>query len=107
MVQILEPASGPAGLTSRRMSAHQDETDVRRVLAGDLSAFECIVQRWQSPLVNLAYRFCRDRARAQELAQGAFLRAYRGLAGWRQDSAFSTWLIALATNHYRSAFRSS
>lgn len=88
------------------MSAHVDETDVKRVLSGDLSAFEGIVQRWQSPLVNLAYRFCRDRARAEELAQEAFLRAYRGLAGWRQESSFSTWLIALATNHYRSAFRS-
>ena len=89
------------------MSAHQDEADVKRVLSGDLSAFEGIVQRWQSPLVNLAYRFCRDRARAEELAQEAFLRAYRGLAGWRRESSFSTWLIALATNHYRSAFRSS
>jgi RNA polymerase sigma-70 factor (ECF subfamily) len=75
------------------------------VLAGDLSAFEGIVRRWQLPLVNLAYRFCRDRARAEEMAQEAFLRAYRGLAQWRGDAAFSTWLIALAANQYRSAIQ--
>ena len=84
------------------MSASDDRDDVERVLAGEITAFEQIVRRWQSPLVNLAYRFCRDRARAEELAQEAFLRAYRGLGQWRQDAAFSTWLFALATNLYRS-----
>jgi len=55
--------------------------------------------------VNLAYRFCRDRARAEEMAQEAFLRAYRGLSSWRQDSAFSTWLFALAMNLYRTELK--
>ena len=84
------------------MSASEDQADVERVLAGDVSAFEGIVRRWQSPLINLAFRFFRDRGRAEEMAQEAFLRAYRALAGWRQDAAFSTWLFALATNLYRS-----
>ena len=87
------------------MNATADESDVTRVLAGDVSAFEGIVQRWQSPLVNLAYRFCGDRGRAEEMAQEAFLRAYRGLSGWRRDAAFSTWLFALAANLYRSELR--
>ena len=87
------------------MSASDDQTDVERVLAGDISAFEGIVRRWQGPLINLAYRFCRDRGRAEELAQEAFLRAYRGLAQWRKDAIFSTWLFALATNLYRSELR--
>ena len=87
------------------MSAIDDQTDVERVLAGDISAFEGIVRRWQGPLINLAYRFCRDRGRAEELAQEAFLRAYRGLAQWRKDAIFSTWLFALATNLYRSELR--
>ncbi len=60
------------------------------------------MQRWQGPLVNLAYRFCRDRGRAEEMAQEAFIRVFRGLAKWRRDAAFSTWLFALATNLYRS-----
>ena len=87
------------------MSAEEDAADVARVLAGDVSAFEPIVRRWQRPLVNLAYRFCRDRGRAEDLAQEAFLRAYRSLASWRGDAVFSTWLFALATNLYRSEIR--
>ena len=87
------------------MSVSDDQAAVERVLAGDISAFEEIVRRWQSPLINLAYRFCRDRGRAEEMAQEAFLRAYRGLQQWRREAAFSTWLFALATNFYRSELR--
>ena len=87
------------------LSATEDQSDVERVLAGDIPAFEGIVRRWQGPLVNLAYRFCHDRSRAEEMAQEAFLRAYRALAQWRKDAVFSTWLFALATNLYRSELR--
>lgn len=87
------------------MSAQEDLADVERVLAGDVSAFEGIVRRWQAPLVNLAWRFCGDRGRSEEMAQEAFLRAWRGLADWRRDAAFSTWLFALATNLYRTELR--
>lgn len=87
------------------MSALDDQAAVERVLAGDISAFEQLVHRWQSPLINLAYRFCHDRGRAEEMAQEAFLRAYRALAQWRKEAAFSTWLFALATNFYRSELR--
>jgi RNA polymerase sigma-70 factor (ECF subfamily) len=86
-------------------SAADDQADVERVLAGNISAFEGIVQRWQTPLVNLAYRFCHDRGRSEDMAQEAFLRAYRGLSQWRKDAVFSTWLFALATNLYRSELR--
>jgi len=82
-----------------------DRAAVGQVLAGDVSAFEAIVRRWQGPLVNLAYRFCRDRARAEEMAQEVFLRAYRALGQWRRDAAFSTWLFALAANLYRTELR--
>src|SRR5580700_1088068 len=86
-------------------SANHDQSDVERVLAGDISAFEGIVRRWQGPLINLAYRFCHDRGRSEEMAQEAFLRAYRALGQWRRDAVFSTWLFALATNLYRSELR--
>jgi RNA polymerase sigma-70 factor (ECF subfamily) len=86
-------------------SASDDQADVERVLAGDISAFDGIVRRWQGPLINLAYRFCHDRGRAEEMAQEAFLRAYRGLGQWRKDAVFSTWLFAQATNLYRSELR--
>ena len=87
------------------MAADDDLADVARVLAGEIAAFENIVRRWQGPLVNLAYRFCRDRGRAEDMAQEAFLRSFRALATWRKDGAFSTWLFALATNLYRTELR--
>ncbi len=87
------------------MRRNEDQVDVEKVLAGDVSAFEEIVRRWQGPLVNLAFRFCRHRGRAEEMAQEAFLRAYRALGKWRKDSAFSTWLFTLAVNLYRSELR--
>ena len=79
-----------------------DAADVAGVLSGEVRAFEGIVRRWQGPLINMAWRYCRDRSRAEELAQEAFLRAWRNLASWRRESSFSTWLFALAANVYRS-----
>ena len=63
------------------------------------------MRRWQGPLVNMAWRYCRDRGRAEEMAQEAFVRAWRGLAQWRRESSFSTWLFALAANVFRSELK--
>lgn len=78
---------------------------VDRVLAGDAQAFSAIVRRWQGPLIHMAWRYCRDRARAEEMAQEAFLRAWRGLAQWRRESSFSTWLFSVAANVYRNELK--
>jgi RNA polymerase sigma-70 factor (ECF subfamily) len=85
--------------------ADPDAADVQRVLAGDVQAFTGIVRRWQGPLVNMAWRYCRDRSRAEEMAQEAFLRAWCGLSQWRQEASFSTWLFALAANVFRSELK--
>ena len=82
-----------------------DLVDVRRVLAGDSGGFEGIVRRWQGPLINLAYRFARDRGRAEDMAQEAFLKVFQQLARFRGDSAFSTWMFSVALNVYRSSLR--
>src|SRR5208337_492321 len=85
--EIMQPpviVSCPTIEAESGVSASDDQSDVERVLAGDISAFEGIVRRWQGPLVNLAYR---------------------ALAQWRKDAVFSTWLFALATNLYRSELR--
>ena len=109
----MHPRARPLCLTPRRTSdltatpssATEDLADVTRVLAGDVQAFEGIVRRWQGPLVNMAWRYCRDRGRAEEMAQEAFVRAWRGLAQWRRESSFSTWLFALAANVFRSELK--
>lgn len=87
------------------MSSSDDLAAVEAVLNGDVDAFEAIVERWKRPLVNLAYRYCLDRGRAEDLAQEAFLRAFRNLRSWRRDAAFSTWLFTLAANLYRTELK--
>jgi len=64
--------------TASQRTAGEDLADVERVLRGETAAFEGIVRRWQGPLINMAWRYCRDRGRAEELAQEAFVRAWRG-----------------------------
>lgn len=97
--------STPALISNGGQSLDPDLTDVELVLTGDAGAFEGIVRRWQGPLVNMAWRYCRDRERAEELAQEAFVRAWRGLAQWRREGSFSTWLFALAANVFRSELK--
>jgi RNA polymerase sigma-70 factor (ECF subfamily) len=74
-------------------------------VAGAASAFAAIVRRWQGRLVSLAWRFCRARARAEDLAQEAFVKAFRSLPTFRGESAFGTWLTAIALNTCRSRLR--
>jgi RNA polymerase sigma-70 factor (ECF subfamily) len=83
----------------------EDAADAARVLAGDTAAFAGIVKRWQSRLINLAWRFCHDRTQAEDMAQDAFVKAFRALETFRGESAFSTWLTAIAINTYRTALR--
>lgn len=87
------------------MSRDDDLADVDAVLGGDLDRFEGIVARWERPLVNLAWRYTRDHAIAEEMAQEAFIQCFRKLSQWRRDADFSTWLFALAINVYRSILR--
>lgn len=95
--------SGTSGPTPE--GYEDDGAIVRRVLAGDTDAFEGIVLRWQGPLVNLAYRYCRDRGMAEEMTQEAFLKVYRNLGKWRGEARFSTWMFSVALNHYRTVMR--
>jgi RNA polymerase sigma-70 factor (ECF subfamily) len=87
------------------LSREADRADVRRVLAGEANAFEGIVRRWRRPLLALAYRYSRDRARAEDLVQEAFLRAFRKLMLYDGSAAFSSWLFKLATRVYVSELR--
>src|SRR5215471_18039505 len=97
-------AASSAGWTCA-MTVDDGVAAVDRVLRGDVAAFAEIVERWQDPLVALAYRFCHDRSRAEDMAQEAFVRAFKALHQWRREAAFSTWLFALATNVYRAELR--
>lgn len=83
-----------------------DDTDhelVRRVQAGDQRAFNLLVLKYQHRVLKLVGRFVNDAAEAEDVAQEAFLKAYRALASFRGDSAFYTWLYRIAINTAKNA----
>jgi len=78
-----------------------DPTDlalVAQVQQGDKRAFDILVARYQHRIIKLVSRFVRDRDEAMDVAQDAFIKAYRALPGFRGDSAFYTWLYRIAIN---------
>jgi len=84
----------------------QDENDqqlVQRVQAGDQSAFNLLVLKYQHRVLKLVGRFVSDQTEAQDVAQEAFLKAYRALGSFRGESAFYTWLYRIAINTAKNA----
>jgi RNA polymerase sigma-70 factor (ECF subfamily) len=64
----------------------------------DREAFGELVRRYADKIYNLAYRMTGDRTEAEDLAQEAFVRAYRGLPGFKQEYPFGAWLYRIAVN---------
>lgn len=82
---------------------------IRRVQQGDRSAFDLLVIKYQHKIIKLIMRYVRDPSEALDVAQEAFLKAYRAAPSFRGDSAFYTWLyritINTAKNHLVAAGR--
>jgi RNA polymerase sigma-70 factor (ECF subfamily) len=76
----------------------QDLELVRRVQAGDRSAFDLLVRKHQHRVAAVIHRLVPDHAQCQDLAQDTFIRAYRALAGFRGEAQFQTWLHRIAVN---------
>ncbi|MCC7080176.1 MAG: RNA polymerase sigma factor RpoE [Burkholderiales bacterium] len=75
-----------------------DQQLVERAQHGDKSAFELLVVKYQRKLVRLLSRFIRDPTEVEDVAQEAFIKAYRALPSFRGDSAFYTWLYRIGIN---------
>jgi RNA polymerase sigma-70 factor, ECF subfamily len=76
---------------------------VRRVQRGEKGAFDLLVLKYQHKVVKLVMRYMRDPADAEDVAQEAFIKAYRALPQFRGDSAFYTWLYRIAINTAKNA----
>lgn len=74
-------------------------------LAGSQQAFEQIVRRYQRPVLGLLVRLTGDRALAEELAQDAFVKAFRSLAAFDTTRRLSSWLFRIAHNTGLDALR--
>ena len=75
---------------------------VARVQAGDKQAFDLLVLKYQRKIMRLLSRMIRDQAEVEDVAQEAFIKAYRALPQFRGDSAFYTWLYRIAINTARN-----
>ena len=75
-----------------------DQELVRRVQRGDSAAFDALVRKYQHRIVALIGRYIADWSECQDVAQEAFIRAYRALPNFRGDSQFYTWLHRIAVN---------
>ena len=75
-----------------------DQMLVERVQGGDTTAFDVLVRKYQHKIIKLVSRYVHDPEAALDVAQEAFLKAYRGLASFRGDSAFYTWLYRISIN---------
>jgi RNA polymerase sigma-70 factor, ECF subfamily len=79
---------------------------VQRVQRGDKGAFDALVLKYQHRVVKLVLRYVRSPAEAEDIAQEAFIKAYRALPQFRADSAFYTWLYRIAINTAKNAVAS-
>jgi len=80
------------------MKAERDKYYIEQVLTGNVNAFSCLVEVHKDKAFNLAFRICGNREEAEEIAQDAFLKAYRSLGDFRMKSSFATWLYRIVYN---------
>jgi RNA polymerase sigma-70 factor (ECF subfamily) len=85
--------------------AWSDEELVARSIGGDLDSFNQLVVRWERPIYALAYRVIGREEDARDVVQEAFLRAYRGLRGFKGQAKFSSWLYRITLNLCRDWIR--
>ncbi len=89
------------------LMACTDEELVSRSVSGDHDSFNQLVVRWQRPIFALAYRVIGHEEDARDVCQETFLRAFRGIKGFKGQAKFSSWLYRIALNLCRDKNRSA
>ena len=87
------------------VKAVSDEQLIAQFQAGELSAFEEIVARYQGQLINFVGRLLNDRNTAEDIVQETFLRVYRNKHRYKEIARFSTWIYTIAGNLARTELR--
>jgi RNA polymerase sigma-70 factor (ECF subfamily) len=82
-----------------------DEELVEACQAGEASAFDILVARWEDRIRGAAFRFLGSEEEARDVAQEAFLKAYQALSGFKREARFSSWLYQIAMNLCRDRLR--
>jgi RNA polymerase sigma-70 factor (ECF subfamily) len=71
---------------------------VARATGGNEAAFRELLRRYERPVFSLLYRMVRDRALAEDLAQETFVKVFNGMASYRREFKFSSWIFKIASN---------
>lgn len=78
---------------------------IASILAGDTQRFHDLIRPYEGSVYAVAFTLLKNQADAEEVAQEAFLKAYRALAGFRSEAKFSTWLVSITLNEARNRLR--
>src|SRR5215467_15605207 len=88
-----------ASLGMIAQDADADLSLVERYLAGDMTAFDELMLRYERQIYRVCYRFVENRDDARDLAQEVFIKAFEHLTSFRRESSLKTWLYRIAMNH--------
>jgi RNA polymerase sigma-70 factor (ECF subfamily) len=88
------------------MMQQNDIQLIHHILSGDTRSYSVLIDRHKDLAFTIAYRLLNNREDAEEVVQDAFIKVYRSLSGFRQDSKFSTWLFRIVYNTAISKKRS-
>ncbi|HJR52491.1 MAG TPA: sigma-70 family RNA polymerase sigma factor [Gemmatimonadota bacterium] len=95
----------PGAAVREQLHALDDSEVVSAFLAGEERAFQVLVERYQTRLLNFIYRTIGDRERGEDLVQEVFIRVYRHLHRFDQTKKFSTWIYTIASNLAKNELR--
>jgi RNA polymerase sigma-70 factor (ECF subfamily) len=100
------PTIGSAGAAIREeLRAQDDSAVVSAFLNGEERAFQELVERYQTRLLNFIFRTIGDRERAEDLVQEVFIRVYRHIHRFDRSKKFSTWVYTIASNLAKNELR--
>ena len=71
---------------------------VRRVKKGDYQAFDLLVLKYQSRVIATAFKYVKERQLAEDIAQEAFIKSYKSIDSFREESSFYTWVYRITVN---------
>jgi RNA polymerase sigma-70 factor (ECF subfamily) len=96
----------PSGAAVREQLRHLDDSGVvTAFLGGEERAFQELVDRYQTRLINFVYRTIGDRERGEDLVQEVFIRVYRHIKRFDRSKKFSTWIYTIASNLAKNELR--
>lgn len=93
-----EPVVGCSRVRVESTARREDDELVRRLRAGDESAYETLLLRFQQPVYNLAFRLLNDPGDASDVVQEVFLKVFRNVTHFRRQSSLKTWIYRITVN---------